>query len=304
MPTLDELKHLMQGSGRARTQLMDLRAAVRNTPPPIDFVLPGLPARTVGALVAPGGSGKTYFALQAALAVAGGADTLGLFGDGNRKIGDVVYFSGEDLDEFLWRRISALGDHLSEAAWENVFEHLRVHTLTDETPDLLDAGAGWPAWLRDEAEGSRLVVLDTLRRFHVSDENDNAAAARLLAVLERVSRTTGTAILFVHHTSKAAALGGNGDAQQASRGSSVLTDNARCQINLVGMARDEANPIGLDEESRRRMVRAVWAKANYAPPLADRWFRRTDGGLLQPVDLSGNTAGTQRGGKRRARAEY
>lgn len=64
------------------TITIDVQAAFENDPPALDFVWPGFLAGTVGALVAPGGAGKSFWALEAAMAVAGGdapgSDLLGL----------------------------------------------------------------------------------------------------------------------------------------------------------------------------------------------------------------------------------
>lgn len=38
---------------------LDLMAAFNDPPPPIDYVLPNMVAGTVGALVSPGGAGKS-----------------------------------------------------------------------------------------------------------------------------------------------------------------------------------------------------------------------------------------------------
>lgn len=52
---------------------IDLRAAFENQPPVLDFIWPGFLAGTVGALVAPGATGKSFWALEAAMSVACGA---------------------------------------------------------------------------------------------------------------------------------------------------------------------------------------------------------------------------------------
>uniref|UniRef100_UPI0027E46466 AAA family ATPase n=2 Tax=Pseudomonadota TaxID=1224 RepID=UPI0027E46466 len=49
---------------------IDLRAAFENEPPALDFIWPGFLAGTVGALVAPGATGKSFWALEAAMAIA------------------------------------------------------------------------------------------------------------------------------------------------------------------------------------------------------------------------------------------
>ncbi|WP_152546017.1 AAA family ATPase, partial [Bordetella bronchiseptica] len=42
---------------------LDIMAAFTNEPPELDFIWPGFLAGTVGALVAPGATGKSFFAL-------------------------------------------------------------------------------------------------------------------------------------------------------------------------------------------------------------------------------------------------
>jgi len=53
--------------------IIDLRAAFKNEPPELDFIWPSFLAGTVGALVAPGATGKSFLALEAAMSVACGA---------------------------------------------------------------------------------------------------------------------------------------------------------------------------------------------------------------------------------------
>uniref|UniRef100_A0A1I7Z8J6 DUF2384 domain-containing protein n=1 Tax=Steinernema glaseri TaxID=37863 RepID=A0A1I7Z8J6_9BILA len=89
----------------------------------------------------------------------------------------------------------------------------------------------WFDGLRRAAEGHRLMVLDTLRRFHIEEENASGPMAQ------------------------GAAMAGAGDQQQASRGSSVLVDNIRWQSYLSGMTLAEAEEWGVDEGQRGFFVR-------------------------------------------------
>ena len=60
---------------------LDILDALENAPPSLDFIWNGFVAGTVGALVAPGGAGKSFRALQFAMSVAANshdADTLRL----------------------------------------------------------------------------------------------------------------------------------------------------------------------------------------------------------------------------------
>lgn len=267
---------------------LDLKKAVETQPEPLDFVLPGFKSGTVGALVSPGATGKTMLALQAAVCVAGGPDTLGLANMDSTwqpVPGRAILLSGEDPAEILSSRIHAIGKRLlTPEVKDTLFKNLSIAPLIGCGADILSPT--WQEWISDVTRESRLVILDTLRRFHRLDENDGGEMAKLLAWMEQLCRKNSTSLLFLHHTSKAGALAG-GDAQQASRGSSVLTDNARFQANLVGMTVEQAKQHKINEDSRRKYVRLLFPKVNYSAPIPDRWFFRNPGGILEPVDLTG-----------------
>lgn len=260
---------------------LNIRQAFTVEPPPLDFVLPGMISGTVGALVAQGGAGKSWIALELAIAVAGGPDLLEM---GIERHGRVLYLPAEDPTVALSHRLYSARHAVEPQAVETLAERLEIVPLMGRAVDLMI-----PAWadaIRRMAEGARLVIIDTLRRFHSADENSAGEMARLLAVLEHVCAETGTSVLFLHHTAKGAALNGGGDAQQASRGSSVLVDNVRGgQFNLSGMSEPEARAHGIDPADRRSFTRLVQAKANFGPPMPDRWFRRVEGGLLVPAGI-------------------
>lgn len=129
------------------------------------------------------------------------------------------------------------------------------------------------------------MVLDTLRRFHIEEENASGPMAQVIGRMEAIAADTGCSIVFLHHASKGAAMMGAGDQQQASRGSSVLVDNIRWQSYLSSMTSAEAEEWGVDDDQRRFFVRFGVSKANYGAPFADRWFRRHDGRVLKPAVL-------------------
>ena len=216
-----------------------------------------------------------------------------------RTAGRVVFLTGEDPADVLNGRFHAIGQRLNPAEREAMFENLSVAPLVGRGADVMTFE--WRRWIAGVTRDARLVVIDTLRRFHQLDENDGGHMAGLLAYMEQLCRENSTTVLFLHHTSKAGALNG-GDAQQASRGSSVLTDNARFQANLVGMTPEQAKQFDVDENCRRNFVRLSFPKINYSAPIPDQWFRRRDGGLLEPAVLergtfkSAKTGSFQKGG--------
>jgi RecA-family ATPase len=258
---------------------IDILDALDNQPPEPDCVLPGFLAGTVGALVSAGGVGKSFFSLQSSIQIAAQVDCLnwGI----HLPQGKVLYLASEDPECALKRRLHALGEFIPGEARQQLAENfvLQVPEGLDDKLDLLSPSTEHR--LAERAAGYRLVILDTLRRFHAGNENDAGEMAALLSVLEAVAYQAKTTIMFLHHASKYAALNGAADEQQASRGSSVLVDNVRWQSYLVTMTTKEAANLNIDESERRLYVRFGLSKPNYAAPQADLWFRRCTGGVLR-----------------------
>jgi len=266
---------------------IDILDAFEHEPHPIDYVLPGMVAGSVGAIVSPGGAGKSMAALQigATLASGGCSDLLNLNlpalpGMGPQR---VVYLPAEDPTPTITHRLHHLGKHLAPHERERVAANLEIEPLIGRMPDIMNPR--WTDALLRIADGARLLILDTLRRFHAYDENDSGAMAQVVGMMEHIAQATGCGIVFLHHASKSAALSGAGDQQQASRGSSVLVDNIRWQAFLASMTPAEAETWGVDDIMRGTFVRFGISKVNYGPPLPERWFRRDLGGVLVPAVL-------------------
>lgn len=284
--------------------MINLMDAFAKEPPPLDFIWPGFLAGTVGALVAPGATGKSFWALEAAMSIScsvAGGDILGLTPE---HTGRVVYLAGEDPQPALVRRVHAIGQHLNQSAREAIAEDLMLEPIMGKRLNVMDE-----AHLRrviDYSAGARLIVLDTLSRIHSLDENSNGDMARLVSMLEHIAATTGAAVLYLHHVNKGSAREGQTDQPQAARGASALIDNARWCGFVAKMTEPEAGrlsdspggePIGNDR--RRLFVRFGVSKQNYDTPDPDRWYQRHTGGVLVPVELQ-EASKKNRGGREQA----
>ncbi|HGP0242042.1 TPA: helicase RepA family protein [Pseudomonas aeruginosa] len=270
---------------------IDLTAAFESDPPVLDFIWPGFLAGTVGALVAPGATGKSYWALEAAMSIAcsvAGGDLVGL---GPTRAGRVVYFAGEDPEVALVRRVHAIGQHLNQQAREAIAENLTIQPIMGKRMNVMDDQH--LVRIIEFCAGARLIVLDTLSRIHDRDENSNGDMARLVATLECAATSTGASVLYLHHVSKGSAREGQTDQQQAARGASALIDNARWCGFVAKMTEQQAKtlsdraydrqPIGSDR--RGLFVRFGVSKQNYDATPVDQWYKRHDGGVLMPVEL-------------------
>jgi len=271
---------------------IDLRAAFENEPPTLDFIWPGFLAGTVGALVAPGATGKSFWALEAAMAIAcsvAGGDLVGL---APSCAGRVVYFAGEDPEVALVRRIHAIGQHLNQQAREAIAKNLVLESIMGKRLNVMDDRH--LARITEFCIGVRLIVLDTLSRIHDRDENSNGDMSRLVATLEHVAASTGASVLYLHHVSKGSAREGQVDQQQAARGASALIDNARWCGFVAKMTEDEAKRLSdrtyerqaIGNDRRKFFVRFGVSKQNYDATPLDQWYQRQEGGVLVPVELA------------------
>lgn len=254
--------------------LINLRSAFKEEPSSPDFILPGFLAGTVGALIAPGGTGKSIFALQIACSIAcATANTLGF---NSQKAGKVAYLNLEDPATELERRLFYLGTHFSEETKEQIISNLTLDARMGASLDLL-TNEGRTALLK-LAESKRLLIIDTLSRVHRLQENDNSAMVEVISMLDSITKETGAAILYLHHTSKAAVLAGQGGLAQAARGASALVDNARWCSNLRSMSEEEATAYSIPD--RKNFVKYEIGKQNYGQADDDRWFERGRGGVF------------------------
>ncbi len=302
---------------------IDVTTALTTAPAEMDFVLPGLCAGTVGAIVSPGACGKSLLALQIAVSIATGIDLAGLESDEFKlKRGKVLYLCAEDPHVILHQRLHDIRKYAEmrlgldvdgvERFVKSAAEGLEVRCLIGAFANLSDARIRTE--LRRIAAGCRLIIIDTLRRVHALDESDSGEMARLVSFLEELCSKSilsdDASVLFLHHTTKSSSRDG-ADEQQASRGSSVLTDNVRLQYNLVPMSAEVAREYKVPMNRRGYFVRLCCTKANYCKPPHDRWYERNQGGVLAPIDpahlkfelskldfderdASGNTVSTRR----------
>jgi RecA-family ATPase len=272
------------------TDYLDVTATLAAPPPPLDFVLPGLLAGTMGVLVSPGGAGKSMLALAMAVSVAAGRDVWNVVGE-DPKAGPVIVVSAEDPSVILARRLHALRDSApgifddpaTAARLRLKAVHGRSFSLGSWDGVVFIPSVALDILEREIAElRPRLVVFDTLNRCLAGiSENDNAAMGRIVSEVERIIAPTSSAALILHHTSKATALQGQGDQQQAARGAGAITDNARWQMNLMTMTKEDAEARSISADDRRSWVRAIVPKCNYAATPPDRWLRREEGGILR-----------------------
>lgn len=277
---------------------LDIRAALSKPPKPFDFVLPGLPRGATGALVATGGTGKTTFALQTALSLAVGLPIAGDAFPAASEPCKAVLLAAEEDHLALIHRLHSIRNWLCETPLKlpdetmltpeelvaRMESNLFIFPMSGSDVRILEQRTRTMVFgkLLEQCADARLVLLDPARRLHDGNENDSGDMTALVETGERLAREVNAAVVFLHHTNKAAMFNGSSDQQNAGRGSSALTDGVRWQCNLSGMTREEARAHGV-ESDQRFFVRLEISKANYIQPFPSTWLRRCAGGVLTKV---------------------
>lgn len=192
-------------------------------PPRVDWLVSGILPRGANAMLfGPSGAGKSFFALDVACAVA----TETQWHNHRVKGGPVLYLAGEGFN----------GLRLRLRAWQAVhgvdLTAAALHVSTTAVPFNAEGSALLKSALAEMPEPPTLIVVDTLARHLVGDENSQRDAAEFVQTCAALSTATGAAVLTVHHSGHAA--------QDRARGSSALRAAVDVEMALTG------NPGGFD----------------------------------------------------------
>lgn len=258
---------------------------------PPDFVLPCFLIGTVGQIVAAGGVGKSYFALQNAISVAIGCDVFGFWAEKGvpfkMKKGRAIYISAEDGKEIVQKRFQDACSGFTRTQRRNVTKNLELvfpsnFSIVRKTKGAL-AASDWIedvyASLAKKPEKPRLIIIDTLNR-SLGDANENNASsmAAIQEVLKGVAETFRCCVMLLHHTVKSSGDTESALRQDAARGSGAGTDNCRWQANMVLEAPSEQRDPNCNQPLDR--ISYVISKANYGSKPGVAVLVRQENGVL------------------------
>lgn len=241
-----------------------------------------IPAGNVSLLGGDGAAGKTTAGLQLVAAVPRGSYWLGAKVE---QPGQVVFFSAEEDYDEIHRRLGAIlaRDGLAYAELAGV--HLFCCPGDDAVLGAPDRGGIIrPSKLYDRLAQSvvsirpALVVIESAADVYAGNENDRSQVRQFIALLRRMARDSGAAVLLLAHPSVAGMATGTG-----TSGSTGWNNSVRSRLYLKSIKGDGED--GEDENLRELVV----MKSNYGPKgeaVRLRWDRggfAPDGGL-SPLD--------------------
>lgn len=227
----------------------------------------------VTVLVAPGGTGKSAYAMGVVMSLVANKSFLGdhIFS----QVNGVIFNLDDPMDE-LERRVAALMMHhrigKQQLAGRLFLEDCDGRGLTMAEID----GDGFTVVYPDEEllieaiikHNIGIIVCDPFAESHTLEENSNPMMIKAAAAWRRVARRTRCAVLLVHHVRK-----GDVASIDSARGAKALTDSARVGLLMSPMSEDEANEFKIPVEQRTQYVRLDDAKRNMAPAACAKWFR-------------------------------
>jgi hypothetical protein len=164
--------------------------------PPLAWVIPGYLPQGISLLAGRPKLGKSWLALDWAVAVASGGCTLG---DVECPEGDVLYAALEDTERRLRSRMEKV---TTGGEWPERLHFICAMPRADEGGVELVR-----AWLND-VENPRLVIIDVLAKVRPGkgrDEGNYDADYAAVGVWKALADAFGIAIVLIHHVRKMAA---------------------------------------------------------------------------------------------------
>lgn len=275
-----------------RFNLIPAAGLLATLPPKRAWVIQDfLPSKIVAAVIAAGGTGKSYLAMHIAVCVASGTPLFGRYQP--RSAAKVVFISGEDDQHELQRRLHKVVAGLSPQARSLVNQNLHFIDLADSFELFTERNSKGemeitkiPGLICDQiisqiGSDISLVINDPVARFRGGDENFAADATRYVQALQQIRDKLNTSVLCLHHVNKG---GGTGVNQNNARGSSAFIDGVRLVFQLNVLLESErksyGNPLALPPLLTLQSV-----KSNYGKPTEPMILARRDDGSLELFDV-------------------
>lgn len=260
---------------------------LKSNPPEIKWLIEDFLAEgRLGAVIATGSTGKSWFLLQLAISVSSGIDFMGMKNPNNEA--SVLYIIGEENKDDIHRRVSLVKNLYNKESQNielsnNNLSFLCVngkHAILNEKSTLYSE-----LKLFIHIRKPKLIILDPLIRFFSGDENNSTEMTRFMEILESLNNM-GTTVLFAHHTSKI--LSGE-LSQHSARGSTAVIDAVRWNITLHKISEREAEKYKFEDTNENLepsfsdlYINAEIVKCNSFRPKHQKFtFKRSKYGALE-----------------------
>lgn len=230
-----QLRSVPKVSNRHRANLGDaVDLLARNFPEP-KWLVPDLLPGGLAMLAGKPKSGKSWLALNWAVAIATGSETLGRRCP-VRKVAYFSYESGVGFDTHGQKRLREVCEAMDVTLTEGQLQFLDLYDLEPGSRPVL--GGKGADCLEDQIEGlfddgCGLVIIDTLSAVQGAQTPEYRAEAQELRRLAEICRKhPDKAVLLVHHVTKGEIPSGEGIWDMAY-GTQALTGTIEAQLMLI-----------------------------------------------------------------------
>ncbi len=194
---VDDIPRMVQGAGKFAPdtgspdfQWISAADLKDKTFPPINWVIPNYLPQGVTVLAGRPKLGKSWLALDWAVAVGGGSETLGIKCEG----GDVLYAALEDTERRLKNRMTKMA-----TTWPEQLTFICSMPRADE------GGIELVRSFLEAKPNPRLIIIDVLAKVRggkVREEGNYEADYNTVTIWKALADEFGVAIVLVHHTRK------------------------------------------------------------------------------------------------------
>lgn len=202
----------------------------------------------------PSGGGKTFTVLDMCLSIASGREQW----CGHKvKAGAVVYLAGEGHHGLRGR----------VAAWKQHHNASKLNMWLSKAGTDLNTVQGY-AKVRDSVNALPvkpcLIVVDTLHRFLLGDENSAQDAKTMLDACGNLMQEFGCSVLLVHHT------GVSDEAQHRARGSSAWRGALDIELSVIPAKDDKPMELAQRKSKDAELAPSIFCKLQSVPIAG--WF--------------------------------
>lgn len=202
----------------------------------------------------PSGGGKTFTVLDMCLSIASGRDHW----CGHKvRSGAVVYLAGEGHHGLRGR----------VAAWKQHYSAGKLNMWLSKAGTDLNTVQGY-AKVRDSVNALPvkpcLIVVDTLHRFLLGDENSAQDAKTMLDACGNLMQEFGCSVLLVHHT------GVSDEAQHRARGSSAWRGALDIELSVIPAKDDKPMELAQRKSKDAELAPSIYCKLQSVPIAG--WF--------------------------------
>jgi RecA-family ATPase len=252
-----------------------------------------LPRNIVAALIAAGGSGKSYLAMNLAISVASGGILFNKFMPS--KEGKVVFISGEDDIAELQRRLHWSTRSLPKHVVDRIGKNINFVDLADTFEAFTEKNRAGEVHMTNsvtnlissikESVGSEvdLIIVDPVSRFRGGEENLAVDTTRFVQALQMFTNQLNATVLCLHHVNKGAKSNGTG--QNNARGSSALVDGVRLVMELNQLSEDEVKKLYGDTQVKLNILNLHCVKTNYTKPFDPIALNKGENGCLEVMTM-------------------